>query len=136
MPGEEIMLMSHIGQSQTNPTAGYAVQTGRYVFRGCVWQSNSILKKDIVILPDSIINTNDRTYLGKTIPGYFYGFNFAANWKGLDLSVFFQGVGDVQKYNSTRAGLESMGGLANQSTYCLDRWTSTNPSNNYTESCL
>ena len=79
-------------------------------------------------MPDSIINDNDSTYLGKTIPGYFYGLNIGANYKGFDISIFFQGIGDVQKYNGTRSGLESMGGLANQWSTVLDRWTSTNHS--------
>jgi hypothetical protein len=34
----------------------------------------------------------------------------------------------LQKYNGTRAGLESMGSLANQLTTTLGRWTPTNPS--------
>ncbi|HRH60506.1 MAG TPA: SusC/RagA family TonB-linked outer membrane protein, partial [Chitinophagaceae bacterium] len=78
--------------------------------------------------PDSLINSNDRTYLGKTIPGYYYGFNFGASWKGIDISIFFQGVGDVQKYNGVRAGLESMSRLANQWATVLNRWTPSNKS--------
>src|SRR5204863_9782411 len=49
-------------------------------------------------------------------------------WYGIDLSIFFQGVGDVQKYNSVRAGLESMSGLANQMTSTLNRWSESNQS--------
>ncbi|MEO6452534.1 MAG: SusC/RagA family TonB-linked outer membrane protein, partial [Ginsengibacter sp.] len=45
---------------------------------------------------DSIINNNDQTYLGKTIPGYDYGFTLSANYGGFDLSAFFHGVGDVK----------------------------------------
>ncbi|WP_164851252.1 SusC/RagA family TonB-linked outer membrane protein [Larkinella soli] len=74
--------------------------------------------------PDNIVNSNDRTFIGKTIPGYFYGLNLGANWKGFDLSVFFQGIGDVQKYNSARAGGESMAGPGNNYwTSTLNRWT-------------
>jgi len=80
-------------------------------------------------VPDSIVNNNDRTYLGKTIPGYYYGLSLGADYKGFDVSVFFQGVGDVQKYNGLRSGLESMGGPANQLATTLNRWTPTNPSN-------
>ncbi|MBX3256165.1 MAG: TonB-dependent receptor [Chitinophagaceae bacterium] len=79
--------------------------------------------------PDGLVNSNDRTYLGKTIPGYFYGFNANLGWKGFDLSVFFQGVGDVQKYNWQRAGGESMSSNGvNQWATVLNRWTSQNPS--------
>jgi hypothetical protein len=37
-------------------------------------------------------------------------------------------VGDVQKYNGFKAGMESMSGLANQFATTLDRWTPDNPS--------
>jgi TonB-dependent starch-binding outer membrane protein SusC len=78
---------------------------------------------------DGVINPLDRTYLGKTIPGYYYGFNIAANWKGLDLSIFFQGVGDVQKINGERWGGEGMGGTgSNLWATTLNRWTPSNPS--------
>lgn len=78
---------------------------------------------------DSLINDNDRTYLGKTIPGFFYGFNASASWRGLDLSILFQGVGDVQKYNWQRAGGEAMSSNGvNQWSTVSDRWTADNPS--------
>ena len=79
--------------------------------------------------PDGVINSNDRTYLGKTIPGYFYGFNCSGSWKGLDLSAYFYGIGDVQKYNVMRATGETMStNGANQWATTLNRWTPENPS--------
>ena len=78
--------------------------------------------------PDSAVNDNDRTYLGKSIAGYYYGLTLAADYKGFDISVFFQGVGDVQKFNYTRSGMEGMGGPANQWATTLDRWTTAKPS--------
>lgn len=82
---------------------------------------------------DSIINQNDRTYLGKTIPGFYYGINLGVNYKGFDVSIFFQGVGDVQKYNSARAGGESMSAQTtpNQWASVKDRWTPENPSTTF-----
>jgi TonB-dependent starch-binding outer membrane protein SusC len=79
-------------------------------------------------LPDSVVNSDDRTYLGKTIPGFYYGFSVGADWKGFDISLFFQGVGDVQRYNFTRASLEGMSGITNLSATVLNRWSATNPS--------
>ena len=35
----------------------------------------------------------DLVYLGNTSPRYNYGINLGAEWKGFDLSVFFQGTG-------------------------------------------
>ena len=80
-------------------------------------------------IPDSIINNNDRTYLGKTIAGFYYGLNIGLTYKNFDLSIFFQGVGDVQKYNEARAGGEGMSSTgANQWTTTNGRWTVENPS--------
>lgn len=79
--------------------------------------------------PDGIVDSYDRTKIGKTIPGFFYGFNLSAELKGFDLSLFFQGIGDVQKYNWARAAGESMSGQGlNYWTTTHERWTPENPS--------
>ncbi len=45
---------------------------------------------------DGRIDSNDQVYLGyTTLPEITYGFGFTAQWKGLDMNVFFQGVGHV-----------------------------------------
>lgn len=77
---------------------------------------------------DGTVNDDDRTFLGKSISGYYYGLNLGTDYKGFDLSVFFQGVGDISKFNGFRSGVESMSGTANQLTSVLDRWTPSNPS--------
>ncbi|MEJ7766439.1 MAG: TonB-dependent receptor [Chitinophagaceae bacterium] len=114
-----------IGQTRTG---GYTYRPGDMYFQD-VYGNSRDGKERYSTIPDSVVNANDRTYLGKTIPGFYYGFNMAGNYMGIDISVFFQGVGDVQKYNGITAGLEGMGSLANQVTSVLDRWTPTNPSN-------
>ena len=79
--------------------------------------------------PDGTINTYDQVYIGKTIPGFTYGLNIVLEYKGFDLNMLFNGVGDVERYNAVRAGLEAMSSQgANQSTTVLDRWTSSHPS--------
>ena len=79
--------------------------------------------------PDSLVDANDQTYLGKTIPGFYYGFNAGASYKGIDVSIFFQGVGSVQKYDVTRAAAESMNTSGrNQWTTVLNAWTPEHPS--------
>jgi len=117
----------NIGQTLDDPANGYQYQPGDMYFQD-VHGNSSDPKQRFTNTPDSLINSNDRTYLGKTIPGFYYGFNVGAAYKGIDISVFFQGVGDVKKYNSLRSGLESMSSLANQLTSVLGRWTPTNPS--------
>jgi hypothetical protein len=78
---------------------------------------------------DGIVNDYDRVYLGKTIPGYYYGLNFSLEYKGLDLACYFSGVGDVVKINTFRAGREDMQSKGvNQSASVLNRWTASNHS--------
>jgi TonB-linked SusC/RagA family outer membrane protein len=76
---------------------------------------------------DNKINQFDQVYLGKTIPGYFYGFNLSAQYKGFDFVAQFTGVGDVDKVNNMRMQLEYTPGTGNNlSTVILDSWTPTN----------
>ncbi len=117
-----------LGQNKTNPAAGYQYKPGDMYFVDVYGDPRSGVKEFYSPIPDGVINSNDRTYLGKTIPGYYYGFSLSADFKGLDFSALFQGVGDVQRYNGIRSGLESMGGMANQWATVLNRWTPTNPS--------
>ncbi|WP_420401844.1 SusC/RagA family TonB-linked outer membrane protein [Flagellimonas sp.] len=82
---------------------------------------------------DGQVNADDRTILGSPFPGFFYGMNFNAEYKGWDFSVNLRGVGDKQIYNSSRISLEGMTGSNNFSTQVLGRWNgegSTNSSSN------
>ncbi len=117
----------NIGQVLGDPSKGYVYHPGDMYFQD-VYGNPTQPKERYSKTPDSIVNSNDRTFLGKTIPGFYYGLNIGASWKGFDLTALFQGVGDVKKYNYLRAGGESMGGLANQWSTVLDRWTSSKPS--------
>jgi TonB-linked SusC/RagA family outer membrane protein len=77
--------------------------------------------------PDGEINLNDRTYLGNTIPEYYYGFTLGLNWKGFDVSGFFQGIGGVYKYNwALNSGVEMASQGNNQWINVLNRWTESN----------
>ncbi len=77
--------------------------------------------------PDSLVNSNDQTYIGTTIATHYYGFTVGASWKGLDLTVFFQGIGGLDKYNGERANATSMSSQGiNQWTDVLNRWTPSN----------
>ncbi len=81
--------------------------------------------------PDGKIGSQDRTYLGKTIPGYFYGLSLGANYKGFDISILIQGQGDFQIYNQfRRAGENVEGGGRNIFTSTQNRWTGEGTSNN------
>lgn len=47
---------------------------------------------------DNIIDEYDKVAIGYTyIPEISYGFGVSASWKGIDMSVFFQGVGHITR---------------------------------------
>ena len=77
---------------------------------------------------DGIINEKDRAVIGNPNPKAIAGITNTFTFKGLELSVFFQGSFGNDIYNQNREILEGMSLPLNQSTRVLDRWTATNPS--------
>ncbi len=78
---------------------------------------------------DGEISGHDMVYLGKKIPGYYYGLNVGLNYKGFDLGITFRGIGDVQKVNNIRQNGEQMStGGVNYLASVRNRWTINNPS--------
>ena len=75
---------------------------------------------------DNTINSDDRTNIGNGVPDWTFGLNFDAEWKGFDLSVFFQGVSGADVFDATyRQDIAS----GNYPTWVLDRWTGEGSSN-------
>ena len=75
---------------------------------------------------NGIIDEDDRTNIGNGTPTWTFGLNFDAEWKGFDLSLFFQGVSGVDVFDATfRQDIAS----ANYPTWVLDRWTGPYTSN-------
>ncbi|MGI9543520.1 MAG: SusC/RagA family TonB-linked outer membrane protein, partial [Cyclobacteriaceae bacterium] len=78
---------------------------------------------------DGMVDADDRTVLGSPIPGFFYGAQLNAGYKGFDLSVLLRGVGDRQIYNEARSNIEALAGNSNMSARVLNRWTGAGTSN-------
>lgn len=76
---------------------------------------------------DGRIDEDDKTDLGNPFPWLTYGVNFGAEWKGIDLQVFFQGVYGNEIYNALRLRTEGTGNEATLSTSMRDVWSSANP---------
>jgi TonB-dependent starch-binding outer membrane protein SusC len=78
--------------------------------------------------PDGKITTDDRTFLGKALPDFYYGLQANTNWKNFDVSLFFSGVRGVQKFNAVAQRLSNIsGGGGNKTTSVLDHWSDANP---------
>ncbi|WP_221409832.1 TonB-dependent receptor [Reichenbachiella sp. MSK19-1] len=75
------------------------------------------------------ITDDDRTFIGNPFPKFTYGLNLAASYKGLDFSLFFNGVSGNEIYNTNIYDLEGMPRLFNSGTAVLDRWTGDGSSN-------
>ena len=78
---------------------------------------------------DGIINDNDRTFIGNPIPKLSYGFNLSGDYHRFDLSVFFQGVGGVDKYNDGKKITDYDSRPFNHSVAVLGAWNGPGTSN-------
>ncbi len=76
---------------------------------------------------DSIVDNYDQVYLGKTIPGFYYGLYLNADYKGIDFSAQFTGVGDVQRVNNVKSTFGMPYGEAmNHTPDVLNSWRPDN----------
>lgn len=78
---------------------------------------------------DGTVNADDRTFIGKSMPDFYYGINLSAAYKGFDLSIFLQGVAGIEIYNDAGSQLLTMSGGNNQLTDVLGRWKGEGTSN-------
>lgn len=78
---------------------------------------------------DGIIDTNDRTIIGRGLPIHTGGFTNNFTYKGFDLSVFFQWSYGNDIMNANRLFFENAGGKKdlNQFASYANRWTPENP---------
>ena len=78
---------------------------------------------------DSILDMNDRVYLGDPWPDFSYGLNLGMEFKGIDFSLFFQGVSGLEVYNLNRRYEENAFGDFTFTNKIKDSWSPENPSN-------
>ncbi|MBX0289298.1 TonB-dependent receptor [Hymenobacter sp. HSC-4F20] len=77
---------------------------------------------------DGTINTDkDRRFVGNPFPKLQFGLNLNAAYKGVDVSLFFQGVTGNDVFNSTRASLDQLDGQTNFRRD-VEPWTEENRS--------
>jgi hypothetical protein len=77
----------------------------------------------------TITQAGDRVIVGNAQPKFLFGLTNNFTYKGFDLNVLLQGQSGNKVYNANQANLELGTGFINGSTTLLDRWTTTNPSN-------
>lgn len=87
---------------------------------------------------DGKIDSNDQTWLStNAIPRINYGINLDGDWKGITLSVLFQGVGGYDKMvrtmNTSTGGVFQTGGSPYFELW-VDHWSPENPNAKYPRS--
>lgn len=114
-------------QNQAQATAyntkyGQTAQPGDVIFRDIA----GALDANGNAIPDGKITDADRTKIGKGMPDWTFGLNLNAEWKGFDLSVFFQGTQGNSIFDfSQRADIPTM----NKPSWLLNRWIGEGTSN-------
>jgi len=77
---------------------------------------------------DGILDATDQTFLGSSIPDFEYSLNLNADYKGLDVSLFFQGLQGNEIVNGKLfEGVFAQNG--GKFARAKDAWTPNNPSN-------
>lgn len=69
---------------------------------------------------DGLIDENDKVNLGNAFPKVTYGINLGADFYGVDIQLFFQGVAGNKIYNAQRLSLEGDGTSYALASYMKD----------------
>ncbi|WP_153799548.1 SusC/RagA family TonB-linked outer membrane protein [Foetidibacter luteolus] len=127
--------------NMTRTVAGQAIQSFYgYVVEGIFQSADEVAKSPTQLAGltsagdikfkdidgNGVINALDRTFLGSYIPKFSYALNYTANYRGFDLSLFFQGVHGNKIFNGTRVLREGMARLFGAGVEVLNAWTPSN----------
>lgn len=72
---------------------------------------------------NGVINDADRTVIGNPNPSCFFSMGNTLTWKGLELSIYLQGVAGNKIYNFAKSNSTGMFAAYNQTADVLNRWT-------------
>lgn len=104
-------------------------QTGDAILPGYDGRLGGHKVKDIN--GDGVINSADQIITGNPNPNFIYGFSTNLNYQKFDFSVFLAGTQGNDIYNASRLSFEMPLGQRNMLKGVVNRWTPTNPSNQY-----
>jgi hypothetical protein len=104
-------------------------QTGEAILPGYDGRLGGHKVKDMT--GDGQITSSDQVIVGNPNPKFIYGFSTNMSFKGFDLGAFFSGSQGNDIYNASRLSFENPLGQRNMLAGVANRWTPTNPSNQY-----
>lgn len=80
---------------------------------------------------NGVINEKDQTWILNPVPAFSYGLNIALSYKNFDLTMFWQGVADVDVYNNQKFQTDFWSitdAGSNKGSRLLGAWTTDNTS--------
>jgi hypothetical protein len=105
------------------------------VFYGYLKNGYSELGKEVYkdLNSDGVINQLDKTIIGNPNPDFIYGLNSTMSFKGLELTIFLQGVqgNDLVNVSSINNTLDYGFGLNMPREVYTNHWTPTNTNAKY-----
>jgi TonB-dependent starch-binding outer membrane protein SusC len=104
-------------------------QTGETIIPGYDGRVGGHKVKDLN--NDGAINAQDQVITGNPNPNFIFGASTNLNYKNFDLSAFFSGSQGNDIYNVSRLSFENPLGQRNLLQGVANRWSPTNPSNQY-----
>jgi len=104
-------------------------QTGETVLPGSASRIGGVKVEDLN--DDGQITADDQRIIGNAQPKFIYGFATSMSYKNFDFSTFFSGSQGNKIYNLIRYSFENAYGHRNVYKALVNRWSPTNPSNEY-----
>ena len=104
-------------------------QTGQTILPGYDGRLGGHRVKDLN--GDNIISSADQTITGNPNPNFIFGFSTNVSYKRFDFSAFLSGTQGNDIYNLSRLAFENPLGQRNLLKGVVNRWTPTNPNNQY-----
>jgi len=104
-------------------------QTGEEILPGSGSRTGGVKVKDIN--NDGMISNDDQTITGNPNPDFVFGLSNNLSYKGFDLNFFISGSVGNDIYNVSRYTLENPLGNRNVLKGLANRWSETNPSQEY-----
>jgi TonB-linked SusC/RagA family outer membrane protein len=104
-------------------------QTGEAILPGYDGRLGGHKVKDVT--GDNAITAADQMIVGNPNPKFIYGFSTNLAYKGFDLGVFISGTQGNDIYNASRLSFENPLGQRNLLAGVVNRWSPTNPNNQY-----
>lgn len=134
---------------ETDANGNFILNNGKYIMKKGVptqerWESGwffygpgDIKYRDlngdgkIDIGTNTVGDAGDQRIIGNSTPRYQYGFRLGADWKGIDINVFIQGVGKREMWANGPVVIPGYRPGEGWYAHQLDYWTPENPNAYY-----